>query len=96
MRACKVAGLSRSIWYYHSKKDNSEVINKLTELAESYPTSGFDEYYYKIRREGLQWNRKLVLQVYREMKLSLRRKHKKHLVKRVKQLLETPSSLSKC
>jgi putative transposase len=37
------------MWYYKSKKDDSEVIDKLTELAESYPTRGFDEYYYKIR-----------------------------------------------
>ena len=96
LRACKVVGLSRSMWYYQSKKDDSEVIDKLTELAESYPTRGFDEYYNKIRREGLKWNRKRVLRVYREMKLSLRRKHKKRLVKRVKQPLETPEELNVC
>ncbi|WP_435067217.1 hypothetical protein [Christiangramia sp. 3-2217-3z] len=49
----------------------SEVVDKLTELAERYPTRGFDEYYLKIHREGLIWNRKRVLRVYREMKLSL-------------------------
>ena len=59
------------MWYYQSKKDDSEVINKLTKLATSYPTRGFDEYYYKIRREGLKWNRKRVLRVYREMKLKV-------------------------
>jgi len=96
LRACKVVGLSRSMWYYQSKKDDIEVIEKLTELAESYPTRGFDEYYHKIRREGLKWNRKRVLRVYREMKLSLRRKHKKRLVKRVKQPLETPEELNVC
>lgn len=63
-------GLTRSMWYYQSKKDDSEVIDKLTELAERYPNWGFDEYYLKIRREGLIWNRKRVLRVYREMKLS--------------------------
>ena len=31
MRACKVVGLSRSIWYYQSKKDDSDVIDKLTQ-----------------------------------------------------------------
>ena len=85
VRACKVVGLSRSMWYYQSKMDDSDVIDKLTELAEAYPTRGFDEYYYKIRREGLKWNRKRVLRVYRDMKLSLRRKHKKRLIKRIKQ-----------
>ena len=82
--------------YYQSKKDESAVIDKLTQLADAYPTRGFDEYYYKIRREGLIWNIKRVLRVYREMKLSLKRKHKKRLVKRVKQPLETPSVLNKC
>lgn len=84
------------MWYYQSKKDESEAIDKLTQLAEAYPNRGFDEYYYKIRREGLIWNRKRVLRVYREIKLSLRRKHKKRLVKRVKQPLEAPSVLNEC
>ncbi|WP_240531761.1 IS3 family transposase, partial [Maribacter sp. 4G9] len=96
VRACNVVDLSRSMWYYQSKRDDSEVIDKLTELAEAYPTRGFDEYYYKIRREGLKWNRKRVLRVYRDMKLSLRRKHKKRLIKRIKQPLETPSTLNEC
>ena len=84
------------MWYYQRKKDDREVIDKLTELAESYPTRGFDEYYYKIRREGFKWNRKRVLRVYREMKLSLRRKHKKRLVKRVKLPLEVSVVLNDC
>lgn len=86
------------MWYYQSKKDDSEVIDKLTELAQRYPTRGFDEYYVKIRREGLIWNRKRVLRVYREMKLSWRRKHKKRkrIIKRVQQPLETPSELNQC
>tara|TARA_B100000586_G_C19849645_1_gene318099 strand:+ start:276 stop:527 length:252 start_codon:yes stop_codon:yes gene_type:complete len=65
-------------------------------MAESYPIRGFDEYYYNIRREGLKWNRKRVLHVYREMKLGLCRKHQKRLVKRIKQPLETPSALNEC
>jgi putative transposase len=71
------------MWYYQSKRYDSEVIDKLTELAEAYPTRGFDEYYYKIRREGLKWNRKRVFRVFRDMKLSLRRKHKERLIKRI-------------
>lgn len=86
--------LSRSMWFYQSMRNESEVIEKLFKLAKTYSSRGFDEYYYKIRREGLIWNRKGVLRVYRDMKLSLRRKHKKRLVKRIKQPLETPSSLN--
>lgn len=82
------------MWYYRSKRDDSEVIDKLTGLAESYPTRDFDEYYFKIRREGLKWNRKRVLRVYRDMKLGLRRKHKKRLTKRIKQPLKMPSEIN--
>jgi putative transposase len=84
------------MWYYQTKKDDSEVIDKLKELAESHPTRGFDEYYKKLRREGYKWNRKRVLRVYRNMKLSLRRKHKKRLVSRVKNPLVAPKELNVC
>ena len=84
------------MWYYQKTRDDGPVIDKLNELAESYPTRGFDEYYKKIRREGYQWNRKRVLRVYREMRLKLRRKRKKRLITRVKQPLEAPQQLNDC
>lgn len=83
-----MAGLQRSVWYYRSHKDDEEVINKLQWLANLYPTRGFDDYYGKIRNEGLTWNRKRVLRVYRRIKLSLRRKHKRRLPGRVKEPLQ--------
>jgi len=84
------------MWYYRSKKNDREVIDKLSELAEQLPTRGFDEYYKRIRREGHKWNRKRVLRVYRNMKLKLRRKHKKRIISRVKQALEVPMKLNEC
>jgi len=87
-RACRVVGLHKSLWYYRSRRDDSQVIEKLRTLAEAYPTRGFDDYYGKIRNEGLPWNRKRVLRVYRKLKLGLRRKHKRRLPARVKQPLE--------
>ena len=80
--------LQRSVWYYQSHRDDREVIEKLQALAELYPTRGFDDYYGKIRNEGLVWNRKRVLRVYRSIKLSLRRKHKRRLPARVKEPLQ--------
>ena len=88
--------MTRSMWYYKKKKDDSEVVDKLTSLAKQLLTRGFDEYYNRIRREGFIWNRKRVLRVYRNMKLKLRRKHKKRLPSRVKLPLETPSALNVC
>ena len=80
------------MWYYQSKKDDSQVMDKLTELAEQLPTRGFDEYYERIRQQGLIWNRKRVLRIYRIMKLGLRRKHKKRLPSRIKHPLVTPEN----
>jgi putative transposase len=51
------------MWYYESKRDDSEVVKKLDKMAEKLPTRGFDEYYGRIRNEGLKWNRKRVLRV---------------------------------
>jgi putative transposase len=93
-RACRVVRLSKSLWYYSSKKDDQEVIKELTKLAEQLPTRGFDTYYGRLRQQGFKWNRKRVLRVYRDMKLSLRRKHKKRLPKRVKEPLEVPTKLN--
>ena len=76
---CSAINLHRSQWYYQVTKDDSEVINKLNEYAEELPTYGFDEYYWRIRKEGLKWNRKRVLRVYRNMELSMRRKRKRPL-----------------
>lgn len=82
------------MWYYQSKRDDSEVIDKLNELAEKLSTRGFDEYYNRIRKEGLKWNRKRVLRVYRQMGLSLRRKRKKRLPSRIKEPLVVPKAIN--
>lgn len=93
-RACRLTGLHRSMWYYESKRDDREVIDKLNELAEKMPIRGFDEYYGRIRREGFLWNRKRVLRVYRLMHLNLRRKRKRRLPARVKEPLTQPEGIN--
>ena len=93
-RACSVVNLHRSMWYYQSKRDDSEVIDKLNELAEKLPTRGFDEYYNRIRKEGLRWNRKRVLRVYRNLGLKIRRKRKRRLPSRLKLPLSTPNTMN--
>lgn len=93
-RACRLTDLHRSMWYYQSKRDDREVIEKLNSMAEALPTRGFDEYYGRIRNEGLVWNRKRVLRVYRLMNLNLRRKRKRRLPARVKEPLCQPRGIN--
>lgn len=82
------------MWYYHTKKDDTEVIDALSRLAQELPTRGFEVYYKRLRREGHKWNRKRVLRVYRKMNLKLRRKYKKRLPSRVRNPLEAPMALN--
>jgi putative transposase len=89
-----LTGLHRSLWYYQSKRDDSEVVAKLNTLAETHPTRGFDEYYGRIRNEGLVWNRKRVLRVYRQMNLNIRRKRKRRLPARIKESLAQPQGIN--
>lgn len=82
------------MWYYQSVRDDTEVIDKLNLMAEKYPTRGFDDYYGKICNEGLKWNRKRVLRVYRMLGMPMRRKRKRRLPSRIKQPLITPPALN--
>ena len=63
---CKTISLSRTTLRYAPTRDDSEPEVKLADLAEKYPTRSVDIYYGKIRLEGLLWNRKPVLRVYRK------------------------------
>lgn len=94
-RACSLVNLSRSIYYYRSKRDDTEVIEKLSELSISHPTRGFDCYFGRIRAEGYCWNRKRVLRVYRFLKLTKRRPRKRRLPSRNPEQLAQPISSNK-
>lgn len=93
-RACKVVNLPKSLWYYQLRKDDQQVIEELSKLAEQLPTRGFDTYFGRLRQQGFKWNRKRVLRVYRKMNLGLRRKHKKRLPQRIKEPLKVPTELN--
>lgn len=86
-RACKIIGLNRSMYYYKSVKDDSEVENKLQDLAQRKPTRGLGHYFGLIRNEGLVWNHKRVERVYKKLQLNLRRKRKRRVPARIKEPL---------
>ena len=94
-RACRVINLTRSQWYYQTKRDDTEVINALEKLAHDRPTRGFDDYYGRLRNRGHKWNRKRVLRIYRKLNLALRRKRKRRLPARIKQPLVQPQMINR-
>jgi len=91
-RCSDLLGLSRSNWYYKSKKDDSELQEQLKRLSVRYPTRGLDNYYYRLRREGYKWSRKRVLRVYRELGLVRRPKRRKKLPESMREPLKQSKS----
>lgn len=89
-RACQLMTLDRSMYYYQSVKDDSEVEEKLRWYGEKFPTRGFPEYYKRIRKEGLVWNHKKVKRVYKKLGMSKRRKMKRRIVNPEKKALLQP------
>lgn len=89
-RACKIIKLDRSMYYYESVKDDSEVEAKLRWYGEQLPSRGFPEYFKRIRREGLVWNHKRVKRVYKKLGMSRRRKMKRRIVNPERKLLLQP------
>jgi putative transposase len=75
VRACRIMELDRSMFYYESIRDDSEVEAKLSSYVENklLCNRGCPEYFKRMRREGIGWNHKRVERVYRKMGLSRRR-----------------------
>lgn len=82
------------MYYYTHKKDDQSVISKLIDLAARYPKRGFQTYFDEIRLEGLLWNRKRVLRVYRNINLKLRVKRKRRILARIKEKLTVPGAVN--
>jgi putative transposase len=93
-RACRLINLSRSVYYYKINRDDHPVIDKLQGLAEKRPTEGFWKMYYRIRKEGLQWNHKRIHRVYKLLKLNMKRKGKRRLPARILHPLEAVNRIN--
>jgi putative transposase len=93
-RACRLVNLSRSVYYYQSHRDDHQVIDKLQGLAEKRPTEGFWKMYFRLRKEGLQWNHKRIHRVYKLLKLNMKRKGKRRLPARILHPLESVNRIN--
>lgn len=91
MRACRVAGISRSGFRYQAKKpDDDEIREQLRLIAERKPRWGFKKMFDYLKNQGYPWNHKRVYRVYCEMELNLRVKPKKRLPSREPKPLTVP------
>ena len=90
-QACLLFMISTSVYYYKAKrKDDSEVIEQLSLLADLHKTWGFWMMFHRLRKLQYMWNHKRVYRIYTAMRLNLRNKRKKRLPARVKMPLVCP------
>lgn len=83
-QACKLIGLQQAVFYYKAKKKNDEPIREQLQLmALLHNRWGFWMMYHRLRNMQFKDNHKRVYRIYTEMKLNLRRKHKRRLPARV-------------
>lgn len=97
-RACRLLGLSRTVYGYKpvSKADDSLIKENLLVLADKNKRYGFWKMYTTLRRAGFVWNNKRVYRVYCELELNLRKKPKKRLPSRDKLSLVQPAHTNLC
>lgn len=79
-RACRLLGLARSRWQSVRRRPTHEAVRtRLRELAALRPRWGYQRLHILLRREGFHVNHKLVLRLYREEGLAVRRRTKKRV-----------------
>ena len=81
--ACELVGIPRSTCRYQTRKDDSELRQKLVELAHEQPRYGYRRLCVLLRRDGLWVNAKRVRRVYRAAGLQVRRIHRRKLTRSI-------------
>jgi len=77
-RVCELMAVPRSSGRYRSRRDDSQVQERLRELAREHPRFGYRRLHLYLRKE-MAVNHKKVQRVYRELGLSVKRTRRKHL-----------------
>src|SRR5690606_11980549 len=90
-QACSLVGIHQSVYYYQPKPRADEPIrDQLGIMAELHNCWSFWMMCHLLRRLQFKDNHKRVYRIYTEMKLNLRRKHKKRLPSRILNPLVQP------
>src|SRR5690606_19411470 len=90
-QACNLVGIHQSVYYYQPKPKADEPIRQQLEMmAELHNRWGFWMMFHRLRMLQFNDNHKRVYRIYTEMKLNLRRKHKKRLPSRILNPLVQP------
>ncbi len=79
-RACALIGLSRTVLHYASSGEarNAQIRSRILALAAERRRFGYRRIHVMLRREGVQANVKRVYRLYRQEKLQVRRRRKRH------------------
>ncbi len=75
---CELMAVPRSSGRYRSRRDDSQVQERLRELAREHPRFGYRRLHLYLHKE-MAVNHKKVQRVYRELGLSVKRTRRKHL-----------------
>jgi putative transposase len=75
---CELMAVPRSSGRYRSRRDDSQVQERLCELAREHPRFGYRRLHLYLHKE-MAVNHKKVQRVYRELGLSVKRTRRKHL-----------------
>ena len=87
-RACGLVGMQRSTLRYESRRsDDSELRERLRELATERVRFGYRRLCVLLRREGMKVNHKRVYRIYREEQLAVRKRSSKRARTRPRQPL---------
>lgn len=79
-RACRIVGAHRKTVRYVSKKQDSELVERIKTIALARPRFGYRRITVLLRREGVAVNHKRVYRLYRRENLAVRRRKRRKYV----------------
>jgi putative transposase len=92
MKACMLLGISRSCYRYTSEEKDTDLKDRLRQLAREKPRYGSRRLHVLLKKEGLVINHKRTERLYRAEQLGLRMKRRKKLPSVVRSPLPVPSA----